>query len=236
VQSVVRKPIGRLLRRLGLRRTPTDVLIFPESQLAHRLLDGLSGLEIGAAAHNPFGLETQNVGLSQAMDAQDYEFFWALQMELCGAAATIDIEADTCAIPVPDSSQDFVIHSHVWEHLPDALGGLEEWVRVTRDGGFVFAIVPKRDASESDRDRPPTPLSEHVRHRELRSTHAMRGAAENMAERSHYNVFSPETLHEIAAWFNGLSDKQQLEEVAFLETDDKVGNGHAIVWRVRKTR
>ena len=34
---------------------------FQESQLAHQLLDGLTGLEIGGAAHNAFGLDTMNV-------------------------------------------------------------------------------------------------------------------------------------------------------------------------------
>jgi hypothetical protein len=29
---------------------------FREHALAHKFLDGLKGLEIGAAAHNPFGL------------------------------------------------------------------------------------------------------------------------------------------------------------------------------------
>ena len=33
---------------------------FKESALAHKYLDGLKGLEIGASAHNPFGLDTVN--------------------------------------------------------------------------------------------------------------------------------------------------------------------------------
>jgi len=34
---------------------------FKESALAHKLLDGLAGLEIGGSAHNSFGLKTRNV-------------------------------------------------------------------------------------------------------------------------------------------------------------------------------
>ena len=37
---------------------------FKESALAHRLLDGLEGIEIGGSAHNPFGLKTRNVDYS----------------------------------------------------------------------------------------------------------------------------------------------------------------------------
>jgi hypothetical protein len=33
-----------------------------ESKLAHSLLDGLRGIEIGPSTHNPFGLNTRNVG------------------------------------------------------------------------------------------------------------------------------------------------------------------------------
>jgi hypothetical protein len=54
--------------------------------------------------------------------------------------------------------------------------------------------------------------------------------------RGHYTVFSPELLHEIGAWFNRTHFWARLDEVAFQETDDKVGNGHTIVWRVRKFR
>jgi len=237
IVRAARSRVGRLLRRLGLRRSgPPWPGYFkaPESALAHRLLDGLSGLEIGAAAHNPFGLATRNVGLSETLDPQDFRFFRDQQMLHCGAVARIDIEADAAAIPVPDSSEDFVIHSHVWEHLPDPLGGLLEWVRIVRDGGFVFAIVPKRDAADTDKGRPVTPLGEYLRCREEGATHASRSAAEAITARGHYNVFSPETLHAIADWFNARGDRDRLEEVAFLETDDKVGNGHTIVWRVRK--
>jgi len=96
---------------------PSSSTIFPESRLAHELLDGLEGLEIGPASHNPFGLKTRNVGLTADRDPDDYEFFKQSQLERCGSFATIDISADAANIPVPNDSTDFVLHSHVWEHL-----------------------------------------------------------------------------------------------------------------------
>ena len=126
---------------------PSSSTIFPESRLAHKLLDRLEGLEIGPAAHNPFGLNTRNVGLAADRDPFDYEFFKQSQLEMCGSFAAIDISADAADIPVPDDSTDFVLHSHVWEHLPNPLIALDEWVRVTRSGGYLFVIVPKRDAA-----------------------------------------------------------------------------------------
>ncbi len=215
--------------------TETQRIVFPESALAHRFLDGLSGLEIGAGAHNPFGLNTKTVGLTEAMDARDFQFFKELQVSFCGEWARIDIAADACSIPVADSSQDFTLHAHVWPYLANPLGALEEWVRIVRDGGFIFAVVPKRDAVASDAARPVTPLSVHVRHYELRSTHESRSAAEGLNGRGHYSVFSPSSLREMVDWFNRTHQSWKLQEVAFQETDDKVGNGHAIVLRVRKT-
>lgn len=40
---------------------------FQESALAHKLLDGLNGIEIGGSAHNSFGLNTRNVDYTKQM-------------------------------------------------------------------------------------------------------------------------------------------------------------------------
>ena len=209
-------------------------IIFPESRLAHDLLDGLEGIEIGPAAHNPFGLKTRTVGLSAESDALDYEYYAQMQREMCGAVAPIDLAADAACLPLEENSVDFVLHSHVWEHLPNPLRALEEWVRVVRPGGYIFAIVPKRDADPLDRDRPLTPLAEWEHHYGKKSTYEDRIAEMQGPARSHYTVFSPELLRSIEAWFNRTHSLSHLEAVAFQETDDKVGNGHGIVWRVRK--
>ena len=207
----------------------TSTGIFPESQLAHSLLDGLRGIEVGPAAHNPFGLHTISVGLSKQLNPADYEKFAREQLSRCGKVAEIDISADASSLPVPDDSTDFVIHSHVWEHLSDSLDALEEWVRVVRNGGYIFVIVPKRDALPSDKERPVTSIEELVLRRNSRSETAL-----IQPETGHYTVFSPELLFQIEGWFNRTRSDAVLVRVAFQETDDKVGNGHTIVWRVNK--
>jgi SAM-dependent methyltransferase len=207
----------------------TSTGISPESQLAHSLLDGLRGIEIGPAAHNPFGLQTISVGLSKQLNPVDYEIFAREQLNRCGKVAEIDISADASSLPVPDNSTDFVIHSHVWEHLSDSLGALEEWVRVVRPGGCVFVIVPKRDALPSDKERPVTSIEELIlRHNSPSETKPIRPAT------VHQTVFSPELLFQIEEWFNRTRSDVVLVRLAFQETDDKVGNGHTIVWRVNK--
>lgn len=219
---------------MNLEDSHSAPTIFPESKLAHQLLDGLQGLEIGPGAHNPFGLVTRNVGLSADRDEVDYEFYKQSQIERCGTFASIDIAADAANIPVPESSTDFVVHSHVWEHLPNCLSALVEWVRITKPGGLIFIIVPKRDAAPSDQGRPLTPLSALVELHENERRRRTPAAWEPGSGRGHYTVFSPGLLREIARWFNRAQTRARLEDVAFQETDDKVGNGHTIVWRVRK--
>lgn len=209
-------------------------IILPESELAHEMLDGLEGIEIGPAAHNPFGLKTRSVGLSAEMDPRDYEYYKEMQRAMCGAVAPIDLAADAASLPVEDDSVDFVLHSHVWEHLPNPLRALEEWVRVVRHGGFIFAIVPKRDADPLDRDRPLTALAEWEHHYVQKSNYEDRIAEMGSPARGHYTVFSPVLLHGIGEWFNRIHSPARLDVRVFQETDDKVGNGHTIVWRVGK--
>lgn len=213
---------------------PNKGVAFPESALGHKLLDGMEGIEIGPGAHNPFGLNTKSVGLSREIDPRDYDFFAKMQLEECGRVAPIDLPGDAAEIPIADQSTDFVVHSHVWEHLPNPLAALEEWARVVKPGGFIFAIVPKRDADPPDRDRPMTSLAELVHHYERKTVYEDRIAEMNGPERAHYTVFSPTLLREIGAWFNRSHFRTRLKEIAFQETDDKVGNGHTIVWQVVK--
>ena len=56
--------------------------------------------------------------------------------------AAVDIWAPGDNIPVPDRSEDFVISSHLVEHLPNLIAAFIEWNRILRDGGYVFMIVP----------------------------------------------------------------------------------------------
>jgi hypothetical protein len=70
------------------------MLKFKESLLAHKLLDGLEGIEIGGSAHNPFGLKTRNVDYTDKMDT----VFKQAEIEMCGDALPVDIvaPATTC--------------------------------------------------------------------------------------------------------------------------------------------
>lgn len=59
---------------------------------------------------------------------------------------------------IESESQDFVICSHVLEHLANPLGFLEEAHRVLRPGGVLLILLPDRRYT-FDREREPTPLT-----------------------------------------------------------------------------
>lgn len=44
-----------------------------------------------------------------------------------------------------DSSFDFIINSHILEHLTNPVKALMEWKRVVKNGGFIFFVVPNME-------------------------------------------------------------------------------------------
>lgn len=186
---------------------------FQHSRLATQLLTGLKGIEIGGSAHNPFGLDTKNVDRYGEMDT----VYKKDEIALCGYALPVDVVANGDDLPFDDSSVDFVISSHVLEHFYDPIKALEEWYRVTRDGGYIYAIIPHKDRT-FDSDRPRTTLDE------LLERHT---SANHPTVDTHHSVWITEDVVELVnhlGW--GIHSVQ--------DTDDKVGNGFAIVINVRK--
>lgn len=183
---------------------------FRESALAHQLLDGLRGLEIGASAHNPFGLKTLNVDYSD-----DYSTEFKLEeARQCGEYAKVDIVASGDDLPFKDNVWDFVINSHVIEHFYDPVKTVEEWLRVIKPGGFLFMIVPHKERT-FDRDRPRTPLSEIISRHDFPNPPVP-------DHHGHYSVWITADFLEICHHYNW-------PVVAYQDIDDKVGNGFTIV-------
>src|SRR4051794_34662335 len=177
-----------------------------DSELAHRWLDGLRGVEIGGSAHNAFHLDTVNVDRSRDMDT----VYKREELDCAGVAMAVDVVAEGDDLPFPDDAFDFVLASHVLEHLPDPIRALDEWRRVARR--YVFVVLPHRDRT-FDRDRPVTPVDELLRrHAEhLRS-----------AEDRHWTVWT-------CASFLELCGRIGIAVLAHQDPDDKQGNGFAAV-------
>ncbi|HEV8072987.1 MAG TPA: class I SAM-dependent methyltransferase [Opitutaceae bacterium] len=189
-------------------------MIFRESRLAHHYLDGLAGLEIGGAAHNPFGLETKNVDYEASLDT----VFKKAEVEYCGEALKVDIVASGDELPVPDESQDFVVSAHVIEHFFDPIKAIKEWLRVIKPGGYIFIIAPHQERT-FDRDRARTPLAELVARHEGKIV-GSKDYAHQYDE--HCSVWITQDLIDLCRYLD-------LTVVAYQDVDDKSGNGFAVV-------
>ena len=75
----------------------------------------------------------------------------------------VDIVTDATTLDgVDDERFDFVIASHVVEHLEDPVRCLGNLARVTKRGGCVFLAIPDRRAT-FDEPRPPTTIAHVLR-------------------------------------------------------------------------
>lgn len=204
--------LHRLLPRLVARHPPEEGNLhvrFPESARAHQYLNGLSGIEIGGSAHNPFGLSTINIDLTESMET----VFKREERRLCGEALKVDIVAEGDKLPLHDESKDFVISSHVLEHFPDPIKALKEWRRVVRKGGYIFAIVPHKERTK-DQSRDRTSLVELIERHATGS-----GPPPN---KEHCSVWITEDMVQLINYLGWTI-------VDVDDVDDKVGNGFTIV-------
>lgn len=204
-------------------------LVLPDSGLAHRYLDGWQGIEIGGSKNNPFNIDRcVNVDYSA-----EHTSFKSVEIDMCGESLPVDVVAEADALPFGDDSQDYVITSHVFEHMANPIKAMREWVRVTRPGGIIFLIIPHIDifgAHPADKDREPTPLDhfqEDFDRDETVDTHPIPPGHE---KRGHYHCFDYKSFKAfIARFFAGT-----LEWIDGEPIDRKIGNGHTHVLRVIK--
>ncbi|HEV3129176.1 MAG TPA: methyltransferase domain-containing protein [Solirubrobacteraceae bacterium] len=179
------------------------------SQFADRYLRGLRGVEIGGAAHNSFFLETVNVDLSQTPSTSDAQLTYA------GHRMPIDFVAPADDLPFPDRSHDFVLSSHVLEHLPDPIGTLYEWLRVA--SRYVFVILPQPD-NEFDDGRDLAGIDELLyRHRS------------GLFTSPDWDQWGDHWSSWTSSSFVALCEYLRLEVLDVQDPDDKRGNGFAIV-------
>lgn len=185
---------------------------FKESKLAHSLLDGKNGIEIGASAHNPFNIH----GCKFVDYTDDMEtVFKKEEFSLCREKQRVDYVAVAWDLPFEDESQDYVLTSHVLEHCWDVLGTLREWLRVLKRGGIIYMTLPHPERT-FDRGRPITTWDELLERNPLSKEQFDRDI--NL----HFSVWLPESWERV--------EKFLPVDLLFIEDpDDKVGNGFTVV-------
>jgi SAM-dependent methyltransferase len=182
-------------------------MIFQDSKLAHKYLDGLKGIEVGGSAHNPFNLDTINVDYTDEMTVYKQE-----EINLCGTYRKVDIVADAMNLPFEDESYDFVISSHQIEHCYNLIDTIREYERVVKPDGYIFIIAPRPDVCPDDKN---TSFKDFLS-REVYYN--------NNGDGGHCSVCSLETMIDVFEYIG-------IPIVEALNEDDKVGNGFLIIGR-----
>ena len=125
------------------------------SVLAHRMLETLEGdgIEIGAF-RNPRFCPNGRVRYVDSLSREDsLRYFPEAMLGMPVVKPDVVCPADDLA-SFADGSLDFVVASHLLEHIRDPLGALVEWHRVLRVGGRIFLALPDmRRTSDSERVR-----------------------------------------------------------------------------------
>ncbi len=91
---------------------------------------------------------------SSISEGQDYQYQEGKKTGRQIIADGIDLSK------IKDNSYDFMLSSHVIEHIANPIKAIEEWKRVIKENGHLFIIVPFRDKTY-DRKRPLTTI-EHL--------------------------------------------------------------------------
>jgi SAM-dependent methyltransferase len=208
---------------------------FPLHQPTLDLLKGLQGIELGAAAHNPFGVDALNVAPEEQED-----FYAQAQRNLCGEAAKVDVYAYASDLWMfEDDSVDFVLSSHVIEHVPNVIGAFLEWNRIIRPDGYVVMVVPQPNAIPQD-TRPLTEwekLLEAFREDYLPETAPTDEEYTFGGVYGHYHKFTAETMKGFVQKLRrGAKGRKAIkwELMGEEDPDRKVGNGFWLAYKVVK--
>lgn len=110
-------------------------------ELSYKWITG-SGLELGPC-HAPLpvkeGVQVTYIDIKTIEELQKE----APQLDVKKLPTVID-NAETLS-KFQDGTQDFVMSSHVFEHLENPIGGFANWIRVLKPGGVILAFLPNKN-------------------------------------------------------------------------------------------
>lgn len=196
------------------------------------------GLELGAL-HDPMP-----VGADVRVRYVDRHPVDALRVEyptLADRIVSPDIVDDAQTLSTVDEGRyDFLIASHVIEHMANPIGALAAWLRVLRPGGLLYLVVPdKRATFDAHRVRT---MIEHmildytspsierdfdhyvdyaVHVHRLSGAEALReaGALRDAGYSIHYHVFMPEDIVAVLRWMAAHVVPVEIVEGPIMATD-----------------
>lgn len=194
--------------RLGLEETRRHLAL-------RHLPAGGQGLEIGAL-HYPLPLPPG--ARARYVDHHTADELRRLRADAGPGIVDTDLLADGFALGcIAGASQDFVVANHVLEHATDALGTLENWLRVLRPGGVLFVAVPIGERG-ADRGRAATPPEHFLEDRRLAAAGdyaALRERDRDHVE-EHLEIAAPALARERGEAWTPLQGEAREREVARL--------------------
>jgi SAM-dependent methyltransferase len=186
----------------------------PESKFFKKWLDGLHGIELAATTDNGFGLQTLNVDRSPDPESTPD------QIESTGVYRRVDVISPWNQLPFSDSTMDFVLSSHGLQKYHDPIGLLCEAARVTKLGGYLALVIPRKERRDKDRDRERTTLEELIaRHQTLPNKKVEDDGDRNL------NAWVPKDVKELLRYM-------RLDVTAWEDVDDKAGDGFMILIQI----
>ena len=176
-----------------------------ENKLLARHLHG-RGIEIGALWRKFPVPRSARVYYIDRISAADLQQHYA---EVSSPICAPDVVADATHLPFAPSTLDFIIASHVLEHLPFPLDALRHWHDVLRPGGVLLLKIPDKRYT-FDHQRARTPLQHLIDEHANPSTFDKRAhfadwvehvigrpAARRSSTRSYRNCWQPTTAFTI---------------------------------------
>ncbi|MRX32264.1 methyltransferase domain-containing protein [Aminobacter sp. MDW-2] len=115
---------------------------------AYDLCKGL-GIEIGAL-HDPFELDATVLYLDRLSTAELHRTYNGDAREPLIKPVTLVAKTVPYTF-IADGALDFVVSSHCFEHFANPGLALEDWIRILKPGGVIYAIIPNK---EKTYDRP----------------------------------------------------------------------------------
>ncbi len=159
VRYIATTGVKRRLRDLVLRSGRGNRFI-PREDVARRYLVG-EGIEIGPFVwplRVPPGAHVRNVDYKSREELVSDGRATVKNIDSIPQIDIVDRAEELATFA--DESLDFVIASHVIEHIEDPIGALGNWLRVLRSGGVLYIGVP--DATQTFDSQRPRTSSEHV--------------------------------------------------------------------------
>jgi SAM-dependent methyltransferase len=187
----------------------------------------MKGVELGGANSphpdgNSFFLKAINV----SPEASERDYYGT---DKSGHRGFCHLHGHAAYIPLFDDSIDYIVSSHVMEHVPDPIRAWEEWERVVRPGGYFLMIVPHHDQLKGDH----RPLEDFTMGRICRAYDEgwhwdnVPAGAVHGGPYGHWWKFTPELLKEaIGLWCPNWA--LCWEE----DPDSKVGNGFFLAYQL----